>query len=199
MTGGGPLPVREYGPGDVARMLTDAAAVKARLFAPRKVVPASNVEEASCVEDEPTARWCAPLVSEIGRTAAAMSRNNYLEAMRDMAPEEHSRRSIIGVVAAVSGISSAEISGFGRKPPPVKARQIAMYLCRELLGSTWHEVGFMVRRDHTSAIFGHTKVAFVIRTLGLQASTDAVVFAETLWSADWPKFGQTKFREGRRS
>jgi chromosomal replication initiator protein len=61
--------------------------------------------------------------------------------------------------AAVFGLHEADLASPGRSRPVVYARQIAMYLCRELAGLSYPEIArHFGRRDHTTALHACRKM-----------------------------------------
>jgi chromosomal replication initiator protein len=57
------------------------------------------------------------------------------------------------------GLPADRLASPGRSRPVVYARQIAMYLCRELAGLSYPEIARRFnRRDHTTALHAHRKV-----------------------------------------
>jgi chromosomal replication initiator protein len=61
--------------------------------------------------------------------------------------------------ASALGLEPDHLSSPGRSRPVVYARQVAMYLCRELAGLSYPEIArHFNRRDHTTALHAHRKV-----------------------------------------
>jgi chromosomal replication initiator protein len=61
--------------------------------------------------------------------------------------------------ASALGLEPGLLSSPGRSRPVVYARQVAMYLCRELAGLSYPEIAHHFnRRDHTTALHAHRKV-----------------------------------------
>jgi chromosomal replication initiator protein len=61
--------------------------------------------------------------------------------------------------ASALGLEAGHLSSPGRSRPVVYARQVAMYLCRELAGLSYPEIArHFNRRDHTTALHAHRKV-----------------------------------------
>ena len=57
------------------------------------------------------------------------------------------------------GLEVSELSSPKRNRPVVYARQVAMYLCRELAGLSYPEIArHFSRRDHTTALHAHRKM-----------------------------------------
>lgn len=76
------------------------------------------------------------------------------EAMRVLDPKE-----IIEVVADHFAVSMAEITGGKRKQAIVQARQVAMYLCRQLTNSSYPALGRLFGgKDHSTAMYGVKKI-----------------------------------------
>jgi chromosomal replication initiator protein len=66
---------------------------------------------------------------------------------------------IQAAAAGALGLSARQLTSPGRSRPVVYARQIAMYLCRELAGLSYPEIArHFNRRDHTTALHAHRKV-----------------------------------------
>jgi chromosomal replication initiator protein len=79
---------------------------------------------------------------------------------RPLAPED-----IISTAAASYGYSPADLTGPSRRQPLVTARQIAMYLCRELTNLSLPKVGALFGgRDHTTVLHAVEKVKRLIQT-----------------------------------
>lgn len=62
------------------------------------------------------------------------------------------RDCIIAAVAQLYDLPAEEIRGASRKAHPVRARQMAMYLCRKWTNSTLNQIGRSVNKDHTSVM-----------------------------------------------
>lgn len=66
---------------------------------------------------------------------------------------------IVSIVGEHCGVSPKEILGEKRRPDLVQARQIAMYLCRELLGHSYPVIGRMFGgKDHSTVMHGVKKI-----------------------------------------
>ncbi len=80
---------------------------------------------------------------------------------RSMSP-----RDIIDVVAKFYNISSKDLIGGGRKKELVWPRQIAIYLIREELGSSYPNIGNELGgRDHTTAMHAYNKISHEVKDL----------------------------------
>lgn len=77
---------------------------------------------------------------------------------------------IIRRVAAAFGVSEKELLGPSRLRNVLRARQVAMYLTRELAGLSLPRIGAAFGRDHTTVLHACRKVAE-------EAETDAVLCA----------------------
>ena len=67
---------------------------------------------------------------------------------------------IIQVVADHFGITPLDISSQKRNKEIVFPRQIVMYICRSMLGTSLQNIGkYLGGRDHTTIIHGHDKIA----------------------------------------
>jgi chromosomal replication initiator protein len=66
---------------------------------------------------------------------------------------------VITVVADHFGLTVEELCGHGRSQGLVRARHIAMYLCRELTGLSWNGIGALFdHRDHTTVMSAHRRI-----------------------------------------
>jgi chromosomal replication initiator protein len=75
-------------------------------------------------------------------------------SQRTLHPEE-----IIGATAAATGLSPADLTGPSRRQPLVRARQTAMYLCRELTDLSLPKIGRAFGgRDHTTVMHALDRV-----------------------------------------
>lgn len=76
-------------------------------------------------------------------------------------PTKHiSPNDIITTVCEVFEVSDVDIVGQSRKREFVRARQIAMYLLREMLDLSYPNIGDRIgRRDHTTALYAFEKIS----------------------------------------
>ncbi|MEG1609754.1 MAG: helix-turn-helix domain-containing protein, partial [Bilophila sp.] len=66
---------------------------------------------------------------------------------------------IVSIVGEHCGVATKDILGEKRNPDLVQARQIAMYLCRELLGHSYPVIGRMFGgKDHSTVMHGVKKI-----------------------------------------
>ena len=66
---------------------------------------------------------------------------------------------IVSIVGEHCGVPAKEILGEKRRPDLVQARQLAMYLCRELLGHSYPVIGRMFGgKDHSTVMHGVKKI-----------------------------------------
>ncbi|NUP27408.1 MAG: chromosomal replication initiator protein DnaA [Nocardia sp.] len=82
--------------------------------------------------------------------------------LRDLMPEsqdvEITASTIMGVTAEYFNTSMDELTGPGKARPLAQARQIAMYLCRELTDLSLPKIGQAFGRDHTTVMYAEKKV-----------------------------------------
>lgn len=180
MAGGGPIPVREYT--SAAEMQRHAAEVKARLFAPRPAlgkVLAPTVLSALQLEPEPLKpSWRPPILVE--HHSIVTRAQVYADVM--------SVADVTRVVAAVTGVTKAQLRSAQRKFDVTRARHIVCWLAARHSGLTLNQVGVRLGgRDHTTVLYGERRVAAVIAALGLDMSGDPRRQAGVLWDASWPK------------
>lgn len=77
-----------------------------------------------------------------------------------------SARDIIDVVAKFYNINSKDLTGNSRKKELVNPRQIAIYLIREELNSSYPAIGHELGgRDHTTAMHAYNKIVHEIKNL----------------------------------
>lgn len=82
---------------------------------------------------------------------------------------------IIAATAAHFGYTPADVVGPRRPRPLALARQIAMYLCRELTDYSLPELGVIFQRDHTTVLHGEQKIRAEIESWrGLQITVAAI-------------------------
>lgn len=66
---------------------------------------------------------------------------------------------IISHVAEVFSLTTEEISGDCRRAPVVRARQVAMYVCRELLGISYASLGsYFNGKNHATVLYACNKI-----------------------------------------
>ncbi|AUN42729.1 chromosomal replication initiator protein DnaA [Tsukamurella tyrosinosolvens] len=82
--------------------------------------------------------------------------------LRDLVPDtttiEISSSTILSVVAEYFEISVADLKGTERARAVTHARQIAMYLCRELTELSLPKIGQIFDRDHTTVMYAERKI-----------------------------------------
>ena len=79
----------------------------------------------------------------------------YADTPRDVTPSL-----IINVVAEYFGITADDIMSKKRNSELVQARQIVMYLCRDLTAESLSGIGkFLGKKDHTTVIHGVNKIS----------------------------------------
>lgn len=89
-----------------------------------------------------------------------LSEQDMLNIIRQGAdPSPLSPQLIISIVGERCGIPTREILGEKRRPDLVQARQLAMYLCRELLGHSYPVIGKLFGgKDHSTVMHGVKKI-----------------------------------------
>ncbi|MFC6011645.1 chromosomal replication initiator protein DnaA [Nocardia lasii] len=82
--------------------------------------------------------------------------------MRDLMPDtaalEINAATIMAVTAEYFNTTLEELTGPGKARPLAQARQIAMYLCRELTDLSLPKIGQAFGRDHTTVMYAEKKV-----------------------------------------
>ncbi len=84
------------------------------------------------------------------------------EILADRLPEDARRiitpEMIIGEVAAFYKVRKEKLTGKSRPKNIAFPRQVAMYLCRELLDLSFSQIGSLFNRDHTTVIYAYDKI-----------------------------------------
>ncbi|GMV36015.1 MAG: chromosomal replication initiator protein DnaA [Fimbriimonadales bacterium] len=113
---------------------------------------------------------CPPTVE-----MAAKVLHNFFEDANAAKP---SPEAIIEASAECHGVTVDEVMGKGRKQAVTGARQVAMYLCREIWSLPWKQIGTLFRKDHSSAIYAHKSIGEeLVRNPDLQRVLDEIVEA----------------------
>lgn len=71
-------------------------------------------------------------------------------------------REIVRLTAEFYGITFEQITGSSRTATIAMARQVAMYLCREMTETSFPKIGHIFNRDHTTVIHGEKRVRKLI-------------------------------------
>lgn len=78
---------------------------------------------------------------------------------------------IVSIVGEHCGVPAKEILGEKRRPDLVQARQLAMYLCRELLGHSYPVIGRMFGgKDHSTVMHGVKKSNYYRKVIDLRTA-----------------------------
>lgn len=70
---------------------------------------------------------------------------------------------IIRLVCKEFGVKRAELAGVTRRSEIVEARQVAFYLMRKLMKSSYRVIGKALVRDHTTVGFGYRQIQKRVR------------------------------------
>ncbi len=85
--------------------------------------------------------------------------NNVLKDILSTKRNFISIEEVIRIVAKQYGLKAGELKSPKRAKPITRARQIAMYLCRELTSESFPEIGSRFGgRDHATVIHGVNKI-----------------------------------------
>jgi chromosomal replication initiator protein len=91
-----------------------------------------------------------------------------MRVLSDMVPNDEptplSADTIIRTTAQAYGFTSEDLLSASRRQPLVLARQIAMYLCRELTDLSLPKIGERFNRDHTTVLHSVEKVKRILRS-----------------------------------
>lgn len=74
---------------------------------------------------------------------------------------------ILDVVARVYGFTTDDLVRAGRARPIVRARHVAMYLCRQLTKESYLDLAVVFDRDHTSVMSGVDRIS-KLRTIDME-------------------------------
>lgn len=116
-------------------------------------------------------RALRPLQGLLLKIAAFCSVNNReatLQDMEDIVRSSSDQRdcthdSIIGLVAAYYDVPQGDFTSTKRTPRLVLARQVAMYLCRDVLGLSYAAIGQIFNgKDHSTVIYAIKKIKQLI-------------------------------------
>jgi chromosomal replication initiator protein len=96
------------------------------------------------------------------------------DVLQDLQPQQGSAPispgRILAATAEAFGVSIADLEGPSRRQPLARARQVAMYVCRELTDLSLPKIGKLFGgRDHTTVIHG-------VNTVGNLITTDETLF-----------------------
>lgn len=96
------------------------------------------------------------------------------DVLQDLQPQQGSAPispgRILAATAEAFGVSIADLEGPSRRQPLARARQVAMYVCRELTDLSLPKIGKLFGgRDHTTVLHG-------VNTVGNLITTDETLF-----------------------
>ena len=87
--------------------------------------------------------------------------------LRDLMPDSSSLEinaaTIMAVTAEYFNMSIDDLCGPGKARPLAQARQISMYLCRELTDLSLPKIGQTFGRDHTTVMYANKKIADLMK------------------------------------
>jgi chromosomal replication initiator protein len=90
------------------------------------------------------------------------------DVLQDLVPAAASRpltaEQIMERAAVNFGFSPVDLRAKSRRQPLVLARQVAMYLCRELTDLSLPQIGSLFDRDHSTVLHAVDKVKSLIQT-----------------------------------
>jgi len=81
------------------------------------------------------------------------------DIISDEGPVVVSAADIMEITANYFGLTVDDLKGKSRVGALVEARQIAMYLCREMTELSYPDIGRLFNKDHTTPLTSHRKVA----------------------------------------
>ena len=103
-----------------------------------------------------------------GLTGQIVNLETAQDVLQDLIPSSTPRPltadQIMERAAASFGFSSIDLRAKSRRQPLVLARQIAMYLCRELTDLSLPQIGNLFNRDHSTVLHAVDKVKGLIQT-----------------------------------
>ena len=78
--------------------------------------------------------------------------------MRNLTRCEEQINKVLDITSSVTGINKIDILGKRRNLKYVEARHISMFVCAEMLGMSYCEIGRGFGRDHTTVLYAHKKL-----------------------------------------
>ena len=78
---------------------------------------------------------------------------------------------IVQAVSEYYNVSTNEIKGIGRSAKVAEARQVAIYLCRDLTKQSFPDIGKFFEKKHTTIMYSYDKVKEELRTNNSLAHT----------------------------
>ena len=100
----------------------------------------------------------AQLVALGKRTAGVMGSGELRDLIADAGTMQISTATIMAATAEYFETSVEELRGPGKTRALAQARQIAMYLCRELTDLSLPRIGEAFGRDHTTVMYAERKI-----------------------------------------
>jgi hypothetical protein len=90
------------------------------------------------------------------------------------------------LVARRCRVRVENLRGNGRKERWVYARQVSMYVSRQLIGTSYPALGAAFKRDHTTVLHGVTKIAEMIEA----GDQRTIKIVNAVYSAIHPQYSQ---------
>lgn len=82
---------------------------------------------------------------------------------------------LIATVAAHMNVAPTAITGTARNKEIARARLLVMYVLREDTSATWCGIGRVLRRDHSTVMHGHARIAELVpRDRPLRLTLEAI-------------------------
>lgn len=179
MTGGAPLPVREYFSAN--QLQRDAAALRARLFAPR---PAPSPVPKPRLEPQVKREGFIPPKAAVPEDFHEIPAERIARRVQRNIP--HPMIRLMSRVARATGVTVTDLRSDRRPADVVKARHILFYVARTLTTYSLPEIGRRSGgKDHTSVLHGVRRVQAIVDRLNIQLPKSRVAMAKVLWEADW--------------
>lgn len=189
MTGGGPLPVREFK--TIAEMQAHVAAVRERLMpsVPVRLVVIPPPRR-------PKVKFKSPGVPTVPKPEQ-MEASDEAEIAKRVAEAraadavKRTSRSLLNIVSEVTRFPPSALTGISRLSPVVKARHISAYLLKKHTKQSLPQIGRVLGgRDHTTILSACRRVAKVMTLRDIPDMSDPADMAQRLWEAEWPTTGK---------
>ena len=112
-------------------------------------------------------RAAAPIA--LGLTGQPIDLDMVEDVLQDLVTEHSmlpiSTGRILAATASTFGVTIVDLEGKSRTQPLARARQVSMYLCRELTDLSLPRIGQLLGgRDHTTVLHGIKKVRDLMQT-----------------------------------
>jgi chromosomal replication initiation ATPase DnaA len=141
--------------------LAQHQAWRAGMFAPKQTPDPMVAKLAVVAEPKPDiSEQLANAQAEIAKIKGQLAQfRKYLGMDREPGDTALRVTDVMRVCAKYYGVSVFDLQSKARTHPLVWQRQIAVYLCRIITGQSFPHIGRKFKKDHTTAMHAHWKIA----------------------------------------